>query len=168
MKLKSLLAALGLAIAGAAHAAVPVTATTDLGVLTGTLTGFGNTFEQSVPNFIDYYTFTLDSTDELNVLGLTFTLDFRNLLDVDLTSASLTGGGLSSALTDTNPNDGFSFTSLAAGSYTLALAGSAPGSLGGVYAGAIHAAPVPEPEHYAMMLTGLLMVGWRVRRRNAR
>lgn len=161
MKLKSLLAALTLAAAGSAFAA------TDLGPL-GAAPATFQRYHSPASSFIDYYTFSIVHPYDVNVFGSTFELDFFNLLNVNLASASLTGGGLSGALTDTNLNDGLSFTSLSAGAYTLALAGSVTGFFGGVYAGEIHAAPVPEPEHYAMMLTGLLMVGWSVRRRNAR
>jgi len=163
MKLKSMLAALCLALAGGAQAA------TILGTLSNALTPFGNAFYGKVASFTDYYTFTLaPSSDAYNVAGITFELDLWNWVNVDLTSASLTGGGLSGTLTDSNPGDGFSFTALTAGNYTLAIAGAVPGYFGGVYAGVVHASAVPEPEQYAMMLTGLLMVGWSVRRRNAR
>ena len=55
--------------------------------------------------------------------------------------------------------------SIAAGSYDLRVNGTLTGSSGGTYGGTISAAPIPEPETYAMMLAGLGLMGFVVRRR---
>ena len=53
---------------------------------------------------------------------------------------------------------------MSAGPYYLAVSGLADGSAGGHYVLNI-AAPVPEPETYALLLAGLALVGFVARRR---
>lgn len=56
--------------------------------------------------------------------------------------------------------------SLLAGTYTLQVRGTVAGTSGGSYAGVLNIAqPVPEPESYAMLLTGLGLMGFMARRR---
>lgn len=59
---------------------------------------------------------------------------------------------------------------LAAGNYYLSVYGITNGTQGGIYNGAISvtavAAPVPEPESYAMLLAGLGVMGTIAMRRN--
>lgn len=52
------------------------------------------------------------------------------------------------------------------GSMYLVVAGTANGSLGGLYSGAISVTAVPEPESYAMLLAGLGVMGAIAVRRN--
>lgn len=56
----------------------------------------------------------------------------------------------------------------AGGTFYIDIFGKADGSLGGQYSGAIEvtAAPVPEPESYAMLLAGLGVMGAIAIRRN--
>lgn len=56
---------------------------------------------------------------------------------------------------------------LAPGSYVLEVRGNLTGSNGGSYAGVLNLAPVPEPGAVGMMLAGLGMLGFMVRRRRA-
>lgn len=141
-------------------------AATDLGVLTSNITEFGN----YVPNagaFTDYYTFSLGSDSA--VVGATFEIDIGRWLNVDLSTVSITGGTLGSALSDASPTDGFMFSGLHSGQYTMAVAGVVTGVLGGAYYGAIHASqtvasPAPEPEQYALMALGLAGVAFLVRK----
>lgn len=53
-----------------------------------------------------------------------------------------------------------------AGDYFLLVSGVTTGTNGGAYSGYISAAPVPEPESYAMFLAGLGIMGAIAARRN--
>lgn len=95
--------------------------------------------------------------------------------DTESTNISWTGvtlfrlGPVSNVGFDSNPDDGFSFTGLTSGSYKLAfsgLAGAPFGYFGGSFS--VAAAPVPEPETYAMMLAGLGAIGFMARRRQSK
>ena len=105
-----------------------------------------------------------------------------NKLDIDVTGVSLFSGTSSvgqatGSLVGADYTPGyFSFGSLAAGAYTLAVA-STVGRDAGLwnapvgYLGLLStsratvASPAPEPETYAMMLIGLVGIGAMVRRR---
>lgn len=170
MKLKFLAVAAALAVSGTAMAK-----TDNLGNLNPPDSAlFGNWFGSS-GSFTDTYTFTIGSAT--NAVGGVFDFDASWGLSLDLTSVSLTGGTLSSALVDSSPLS-FSFGNLGAGTYSLLVSGVVTGKplgfwdVGGVsYVGRIEtaaaqvAAPVPEPETIAMMALGLGAVGWVARRR---
>jgi PEP-CTERM motif len=64
---------------------------------------------------------------------------------------------------DTNPDDGFSFSGLSAGPYSLTFLGNGTGGYGGSYT----VTAVPEPEAYLLMLAGLGFVGFVASRRRA-
>lgn len=170
MKLKLLVAALALATAGTAMAKTENLG--DMGPPGVAL--FGNWFT-SGQSFTDTYTFSIDSG--ANGIGGVFDFDLSWGMHIDLTSVSLTGGSLSSALVDSSPLS-FSFGSLAAGTYNLVVKGVASGNslgwfdpLGVGYKGTLVttptqvSAPVPEPETIAMMALGLGVMGFVARRR---
>lgn len=134
----------------------------------------GNDFG-SVGHFTDCYNFTLNAPGLS--FGFTYGLDASWARDIDLTSASLTGGSLSSALVDTSPLF-FSFGNLLPGVYQLVIEGEVTGRNGGLlgggilgYGGAVattRISPVPGPIAGAsipgiVMLAGALLV---FRRRN--
>jgi MYXO-CTERM domain-containing protein len=154
-------------------------ATTNLGLLSAGDTKFGNTFYSS-GTFTDYYTFTIGSSSTGAAGTITDTDWSIFTRDVEVTKIVLSGGTLSSALTDSNADDGVSFTGLGAGTYNMALTVSVgTGFLtSGSYNGTIHAvasttptapvaSPAPEPADFAMALMGLAGVGLMVRRRRA-
>jgi len=163
-----------LAITGSASAAT-CTSTSNFGTIsTPGLSVFGNSFG-SVQHFSDCYTFTLSSPSSVG--GLAWELDFSWMRGIDLTSVSLSGGSLPSAIVDTSP-DSFSFGNLLAGGYELVITGDVTGRNGGVlgggavgYAGlftTVQAAAVPGPIVGAG-LPGVLMalgglIAWRRRR----
>ena len=146
---------------GQAHAT-----TTDLGLLDTGVTYFGNYLDNG-GTFTDYYTFTLGASS--TVAGDLFEINIGKWLNVDLSSVSVSGSGLSSALSDASPPNGFTFSGLQAGQYTLTVAGLVTGTAGGLYLGAIEAkqsvaSPAPEPAEYALMALGLVGVSLLVRR----
>jgi hypothetical protein len=141
-------------------------ATYDLGLLDRTK-AISHAFSNYTGDFTDIYTFTLAGTSS-GVAGDTTTINFSQYLNVDLLSATLAGNTFSGKLTDSNPNDAFSFSGLTGGgSYSLSIKGRVTGSglLGvtGMYAG--YVSPVPEPEAIGLALVGLLGTGLALRRR---
>lgn len=162
MRIKPIIAALSTALLALAAAAPASAKTEDLGSLTDGSAGFSNGFLRPVSNFTDYYTFSL--TQSRDVLGQLVLIDIGQLFNINIFSVALSGTGIQGWLTDTVAADGFSFASVSAGNYTLAINGNVTGIWGGAYGGVI-AGAVPEPETYAMMLLGLGAVGWAARRR---
>ena len=125
----------------------------------------GNSFD-SRGHFNDCYNFTLNNSADAFGLTLQWDASFTN--DIGITSVSLSGGSLASPLVDHSPGY-FSFSNLLAGAYQLIVSGDVTrfwfdsGSVG--YVGAMVAAPVPEPETYAMLALGLAIVGFTAKRR---
>ena len=113
-------------------------------------------FDLTSGTFANAYTFTLSSmlsdvTGDTNSSGVSW-------FGVLLQSPTVPYTAL-----DTNPDDGFSFTGLSAGTYALTFLGSGTGGYGGYFT----VTAVPEPETYAMMLAGLGAIGFvAARRRN--
>jgi hypothetical protein len=59
-------------------------------------------------------------------------------------------------------------TVAAPGFYQFVVTGTTAGTAGGIYAGALSAAPVPEPRTWLMLLAGLGLVGMMVERAKRR
>ncbi len=62
---------------------------------------------------------------------------------------------------------GMDFGKLGPGNYYYEITGTVLGSKGGSYTLDSYISPVPEPETYAMLLAGLGMIGFSMRRRRA-
>ena len=118
-------------------------------------------------------TVVFDATDFLvtsfNVTSLvdhTVTLvDNSFLTNFDTLALALTMTGGATVQTLTGPGT-FTFTPSATGSFTAIVFGD-PGSSGGVELGTfgLTIAAVPEAETWAMMLVGMGLVGWQLRRK---
>lgn len=106
--------------------------------------------------FQDFYTF--DITGPSTVSGEVLSMGIDPFV-VTLIS------GLNTVASDTSA-DSFSFEGLAAGSYTLSFLGLPVAAASG-YGGYVQATTVPEPETYALMLAGLGIVGFVLRRRSS-
>ncbi len=180
MKLKSVLAVAAL-VASAPSMAAVCTGGYGLGTLGPPgASWFGQSFS-SRGSYLDCYSFSLSSTADS--FGGTIELDpLLNRLDLDLTSISLFAGGVlgnatSGSLLGTDTTPGlFSFGSLAAGTYTLAVASRVSADWGlwnqpVGYVGLLAtnrtsvASPAPEPGAMALMLAGLAGIGVAARRR---
>jgi len=160
MKTKTLATALLVATSVSAYAVGPG----PLGAIDNTPIAISNIVPMGI--FQDVYTFTLVDPGALSgnavainfggytILGLTVTLQDS--------SFAVVGG-------DSTPDTGFNFGGLPSGTYALNLLGYATGSQGGFYAGGFIAETtptvVPEPQAYALMLAGLSIVAFTVRRR---
>jgi PEP-CTERM motif-containing protein len=172
MKYKTLVAALALTLSGpAAFASLASCGSGNTALSSGSTELFGNAFS-SAQSFSDCYSFSIGTGSD--AFGGTLTIDPLSFLDINISSVSLNGLGLS--LTDATPGV-FSFANLVAGTYQLIVSGSVTKGKGWDdilplpvgYAGSLSAnavvTPVPEPETYAMLLMGLGTVGWIARRR---
>jgi hypothetical protein len=102
---------------------------------------------------VDPYTFT--TTTPFDLVGDT------NSSGVSWFSVLLNAPTLNFTAFDTNPDDGFSFTGLSAGTYSLTFQGNGTGGYGGFFT----ITPVPEPQTYAMLIGGLGLLGLMSNRR---
>lgn len=155
---------LGLATS-TANAGVPTMSAWDGSANTGYNASFWNTGVSSVFNDWISFSMPVDSSGngESNVIRLgggAITFTAFNLYENAILIATGIMDGSSSLLS-------FSGGSTP-GKYSLNIAGfKLNSSLSASYAGNISISPVPEPETYAMLLAGLGMIGFSIRRRKS-
>ena len=155
------------------YAAAPV-GPSDLGDLTGQTFSIGQTYGSGV-SFIDEYIFDITSfsaavgtsvTIELDVPflpGPEYQLSFMQLAFED-SLGNILATDVQAGPTDTTLS--VSTTLVAGLDYKFIVSGTATGTYGGSYGGVLQALPVPETETWAMILTGLGLIGLRMRRRD--
>jgi hypothetical protein len=135
------------------------------------------TFDTSV-DFIDYFTFNLTS-DAATVFGSAPDVKIKSggqLDKTNITAVLMYAGEISFADAVKGDLDksseGFSFKNVKAGTYYFAVAGQHRGSLAGNYTFNLAAtksnvvSSIPEPESYALLLSGLGLFGFLARRKS--
>jgi hypothetical protein len=160
----------------------------DLGGLTNLLGLNPNLYNSSTTatkTFFDDFVFTIAGS---SVSSISASLNSATLAGISGFSESLYSGGVPAAsytATGTNPlsaanligtttGNTLSFSNLAAGTYTLQFSGTlaAANSLllptVGAYASLVSVTAVPEPESYALLLAGMGMMGYLIRRRGTK
>lgn len=125
-------------------------------------------------SFLDIYDFTITSADVGATFSSSASFGGKGSLDLSFTSFNLyANGGINPLVTgklvaDGNSDNGLFKRLLPAGTYSLQIAGMVLGSNGGSYSGTLSVSPVPEPETWAMSLSGLAAVGFLAARRRAK
>jgi hypothetical protein len=184
--MKTRMQRISLAVLVAGACGIAQAATTNLGPLSTTVpTAFTGAVVPAGP-FVDTFQFILPanlgsaySVIDFPVSGPGF--DFSTLLttlslfsdpdgnpftpDDQLVASSLAPGGSSLSLVFNSSDPDFNS---AGGNYYINVIGTANGTTGGLYSGAISVTPIPEPEVWAMMLVGMGLVGFRLRNRSKR
>lgn len=166
--------ALPLAVALAAgFAAGAAQATTFTQVTPLTATPSVHVFAPASGSFFDTYNFSVSSASLLSgaANNLPLSLGFLNVLNITGLTVNVWDNHHPSGLTNfgsfAGNNNTYTFNLPAAGDYHVDITGTATGLAGGSYAVTLSAAPVPEPETYAMLLAGLGVMGAIARRRKA-
>lgn len=116
------------------------------------LTGTRNLFSTAVSNNVSN-----NNGSVLGLIGGTVSL-YRDVRGLDVAVDSFAFDGASG--TSSHP-----FAALVAGDYYYTVSGIGSGSQGGLYTFSSTAAPVPEPQTFALILGGLAAVGLMIRRR---
>lgn len=165
--------ALALALAGAAFGANATTT-----VLGAASPGAPLAFSGYAPvgSFVDDFLFSLPANGgsgysvvnfPLSIPGATFNTLFSTLtLYSDPDGLGFNGDeSVLNVVTGTNANSlSMTLGGNAGGSYILSVGGATNGSAGGIYSGAISVTAVPEPATWATMATGVILLGFGLRR----
>lgn len=175
--IKSLAAAVAVASMALSGAASANSNSTDWGVHDLAELGTGSHFFES-GSFSDIWSFSLAQTTDLT--STTVAINLPKVFGIGNGVVNLFSGKANDAVADTlvgsynfdgsTGDTAHTYASLLSGSYFYQVNGTITGPLGGTYALASSAAPsaaapVPEPETYAMLLAGLGVVGIAARRR---
>lgn len=158
MKLKMLVAAASVVVAGSAFAGAPALPGGDLGALTPTPALFlGQGAAAAGGTIADSFTFSVGGNSDL----------IGSIGGFGATFSSVLIDGVATSLTSTTTGYGFSFSGLTAGSHTLKVEGAFPSLY--TYVGSVYSTPtaVPEPESLALIFAGLGVVSMVARRRQA-
>lgn len=142
---------------------------------------YGGAYFAPQNQFYDQYMFSIQTN---TVDSITSTINLGSLLGINNLQTRLYSGtvstagqpsGLLQAWSTAIPLSGMgnigtmaviSPITLGAGNYVLEVRGDVVGTYGGIYAGLLNISPVPEIAEWAMLLTGLSLVGFvAVRRR---
>lgn len=160
MKIKSLSAAVLAVASVSAHAVGPGA----LGAIDNLPIAISNIVPMGI--FQDVYSFTLVDPGMLSGNAVAINFGGYNILGLTITLQDSSFAVIGS---DSSPDTGFTFNSLAAGTYALNVLGYANGSQGGFYAGGFIAetAPIPEPETYALLLAGIGVISFVASRRKS-
>lgn len=157
-----------LAIAVSALAAGSAQAAT---VNAGTLGAYTNVFTHTAGTFEDTINFSIASPSVLSGAANNLVLSFSALSIYDIAGLTVNVWNNSHPFGSINfgsfagNNQTYSFNLPTAGNYHVDITGNATGAFGGAYGITLSAAPVPEPETYAMLLAGLGVMGAIARRR---
>jgi hypothetical protein len=150
--------------AGSAHAVA-----IDLGTVSDGSYGFGRSLNFG-ETFTDYVNFDLDSSADVSSFIKSFDMSIFgfDLIGIDNFSTGLerlgTGGSYSSIASLTSNPASFDDL-LSPGAYRFSIAGTASGFFGGLYRGTLHVAAVPEADTWVMLLMGLGLVAYQLRRK---
>jgi len=174
---------LALALAGSMGTAAAATVGPGyLGNLVGQDFSIGNTISGLNTTIEDIYSFDLGSlTSEAIATGVKVTLKYgsSNTPVFDISNFAITLKDINGTIYGTdNTFDSSGALNLSAtlspsmvaapGFYQFVVTGTTAGTSGGIYAGALSAAPVPEPKAWLMLLAGLGLVGMMVERTKRR
>lgn len=144
MKMKLAAAIAALALGSTAHADTSTTS---------------SIFDLTSGAFANAYTFSV--TGPSTVTGDT------NSSGISWFGVLLQAPGVPYTALDTNPDDGFAFVGLSAGTYALTFLGAGTGGYGGYYTATTTTPPIPEPGTSALVLAGLGMFGLLAKRRRS-
>jgi hypothetical protein len=160
----------------AASAAVTCTKTFDLGSMGPPATKSFASGYFTAANFADCYNFSINAPADSTGTTTEWNWNFAGLLgSIDVWGVQLLQGTTTVGAFDNSP-ESFAFGNLSAGAYQLVVTGQTTrGSLTTLvaYSGTLSttaapvAAPVPEPELYAMLALGFAGAAWVSRRRKA-
>lgn len=163
---RTALLTLALTLPGAALAALPPQVLTFNHSITTLPHAFSETRSFAAGTTFEHtWNFTFNHPQHINLFGLVADLEVASgsthFLNLSNFMVNVNGGGWMSYLDDRVT---FSAPVTSGGTYSVGVMGSASGMFGGAYSLSLSAAPIPEPEVWAMLLAGTTLIGLRVRK----
>lgn len=146
--------------------AVAQAATFSIGALPVAPLFYSNTTSVVAGGFTDIYNFVFP-TQGATASGSAVSINISPILVIDNINVSIfdTANTLVAAGPIGSSSVLFDVALIPGASYYYSVTGTAIGQAGGTYSFLASAAPIPEPETYALMLAGLAVVGFMARRR---